>query len=365
MNVLTENDIPMCEQEPINCNPIFILGVMPRSGTNFLYNLLCLHTHCEGVGIRDMPEDSLLYNADLLARYVSNVSSFWNRHGLRGKDDPERQQYNLELGETLFKSLGKGLLSYLDHLNQNSGKKPLVTKTPFVRNLRYFYQLFPNARLIILVRDGRAVAESNYISFGMSYEVGIHRWTAAAQEIIEFDKQYRHSDYQYLIVKYEDIVRDLETQMKRILAFLELDPKAYDFETALNLPVFGSSEEFAKARAANVDDPGEVGWKIIERRKKKFDPTSRWKHWSPMLNRRFQWIASSDMESLGYEISDLYKGSFFNTALNTLLDWKWKAITTLMQKGQDIERLLHALYLVRRRYKELRMEEKSNSYWLG
>jgi protein-tyrosine sulfotransferase len=364
MDVLMESSTSTEAPKSINCNPIFILGVMPRSGTNFVYNLLCLHAHCEGVGIRDMPEDSLLYNADLLARYVNNVSSFWCRHGLRGKDDPVRQQSNIDLKENLFRSLGAGLTSYLDHLNQNNGKKPLVTKTPFVRNLRYFYQLFPTARLIILMRDGRAVVESNHKSFGMSYEVGMHRWTAAAQEIIDFDNKYRNSERQYLIVKYEDILDNLEAEMGRILEFLELDPDAYDFETAINLPIFGSSEEFEKARAAKVTDPGEAGWKVVEKGKR-FNPKSRWSHWSPGLHRRFQWLSSRCMTDLGYDLSDEYQHSPIDRVWNTLLDWKWKALTSLMQKGQDLERLLHAMYLVRRRYKDLRMEEKSNSYWLG
>ncbi|MEM9450862.1 MAG: sulfotransferase [Cyanobacteria bacterium P01_E01_bin.6] len=364
MDVLMENNVSMHEPKQINCNPIFILGVMPRSGTNFVYNLLCLHAHCEGVGVRDMPEDSLLYNADLLARYVSNVSSFWCRHGLRGKDDPTRQKNNLELKDKLFESLGSGLLEYLNHLNHNIGAKPLVTKTPFVRNLKYFYQLFPTARLIILMRDGRAVVESNYKSFGMSYEVGMHRWTAAAQEIIEFDQTYRDSEHQYLIVKYEDILDDLESEMRRVLAFLELDPEAYDFETAVNLPIFGSSEEFAKARAANVDDPGEVGWKIVQK-EKRFNPKSRWSHWSSMLHCRFQWLSASCMETLGYDMSEQVSPSLVTMLWNRFLDWKWQLVTGVMKKGQDIERLLHALYLVRRRYKDLRMEERSNSYWLG
>jgi len=123
MDVLMENSVSMQGQDKINCDPIFVLGIMPRSGTNFFYNLLCLHAHCEGVCIREMPEDSLLYNADILARYINNVSSFWCRHGLRGKDDPVRQQTNLELKDKLFESLGHGLLDYLNHINHYDGVK--------------------------------------------------------------------------------------------------------------------------------------------------------------------------------------------------------------------------------------------------
>ncbi|MEB3359470.1 MAG: sulfotransferase [Synechococcales bacterium] len=363
MDLLMDKQATSTALNQLCTDPIFILGIMPRCGTNFLYNLLCLHPHCNGVGIRDMPEDHLLLNANLLERYANNVASFWSRHGLRGENDPARQRYNQELQSKLFASLGEGLLAYLNHLNPDSGVKPLVTKTPFVRNLSRFFHLFPQARLIILVRDGRAVAESSVKSFNTSYEVMIHRWAEAAHEILAFDQAHRHTDAPYLIVRYEDILDHLEVEMRSILNFLGLSPDVYDFDMAVNLPVFGSSEEFAKAREAAIADPEKSGWKVVDKCKQKFNPKSRWSHWSADQHCRFNWIAGSYMEQFGYELEAAQSslGGFRNQAL----DLKWASTSWAMAQIHRWERILYAIYTTKRRYQDLRMEDEDTSFWIS
>src|SRR3990172_9928745 len=56
-------------------NPVFILGILPRSGTNFLNNLLLCHPDCEYPGI--VWEDYYLASADLLQRYSERVYRRW------------------------------------------------------------------------------------------------------------------------------------------------------------------------------------------------------------------------------------------------------------------------------------------------
>ncbi len=345
-------------------DPIFVLGIMPRCGTNFFYNLLCLHPHCYGVSLRDMPEDTLLFNADLLRRYTNTVSSFWSRHGLRGKDDPVRQQHNQELTNTLFESLGEGLLSYLSRLNPDAGRKPLVTRTPFVRNVKHVFHLFPRARVVILVRDGRAVVESNAKSFGVSYEVGMHRWADAAQEIIEFDQMFRGSGKRYRIVRYEDLLDHLETEMTSILEFLELDASAYDFTTACHLPVFGSSENYADVQNSGVDDPHGTGWKVVQK-DQSFNPKTRWSHWSQALHHRFNWIAGDMMMHFNYDTSDEPVHTRRSDLRNRILDAKWAIADRSMAAIYELERKLYAFYLVKRRYRALKMEDKHRSHWVG
>ena len=52
-----------------------ILGMMPRSGTNFLSDLLCLHPDC---AVPDpVLEDYLLHHEDILERYVDSVRWGW------------------------------------------------------------------------------------------------------------------------------------------------------------------------------------------------------------------------------------------------------------------------------------------------
>ena len=60
--------------ENTNTNPIFILGITPRSGTNFLQDILCLHPDCGAGPVR---EDFLLHYADFIQNYISNLSHTW------------------------------------------------------------------------------------------------------------------------------------------------------------------------------------------------------------------------------------------------------------------------------------------------
>jgi len=143
--------------------PIFVVGLMPRCGSHFLASLLCQHPACSK---SVLAEDLTLPNAGRLAQFVEQNGAGW-QHTM-GETHP---------GDTalLYRCLGDGLLAFLAqtraHYNQARAVTPtsptrLVSKTPSVHNIRYFFQLFPEAHLLILVRDGWAVVESTVRSFG-------------------------------------------------------------------------------------------------------------------------------------------------------------------------------------------------------
>ena len=131
---------------PANRDPIFILGIAERSGTNFLLNLLLLHPDC---GAPDpIWEDYLVHYADLLALYADSVFKRWKR--IAGVETC--------LVDSLYQALGNGIVSSLASL---TGERRLITKTPSVNNLGFFFKLFPRAHLLVLLRDGRSVVESS------------------------------------------------------------------------------------------------------------------------------------------------------------------------------------------------------------
>ncbi|NEQ76176.1 MAG: sulfotransferase [Okeania sp. SIO2C9] len=101
-----------------------------------------------------------------------------------------------------------------------------------MRYLKEIHKLFPEAKFIHIIRDGRDVAESlKRVFLGPKSIYGIaHRWR---EYVITFDefKKTINSD-QFLEIHYEDLVLDLENQLKKIKYFLE-----EDYETVnLNLP---------------------------------------------------------------------------------------------------------------------------------
>ena len=158
--------------------PIFVLGMAPRTGTHFLANLLCLHPECEAGAIA---EDSLLIEAQHLSKYAADMLEQWSR--VDGESKPE-------LADLLQESIGDGLVSFLYSAKRKKREselaklgsdfapdqtpKRLVTKTPSITNIRLFFRLFSRAKLLILVRDGRAVVESSSRSFGGDAETLIN-----------------------------------------------------------------------------------------------------------------------------------------------------------------------------------------------
>src|SRR5215468_10758289 len=118
--------------------PIFILGIAPRSGTHFLANLLCLHPDCTKSAI---PEDALLSESALLDRYSRALEKRWAQQGGMDHDG---------LSDLLIENLGRGLINFLQEArtrvlddtarrfgsSRTGLNRRIVTKTPDVAGLQ-------------------------------------------------------------------------------------------------------------------------------------------------------------------------------------------------------------------------------------
>ncbi|MDR7468309.1 MAG: sulfotransferase [Armatimonadota bacterium] len=276
--------------------PIFIMGIMPRSGTVWLRQLLLQHPRCAGASPW---EDWLVPNAYWLEHYVRAVYRFWQPR------DEVREEW-------LYEALGRGLLTIWDG---RVGEKRLVTKTPSVRNLHLFFKFFPQAYLLVLVRDGRAVVESAARTSGLDHETGARAWARAAREILKFRQEADDAAGRMLLVRYEDLYMDLETELRRILDFVRLPVDEYDFEAAHNLPVRGSS-------AVSRMPSGRVHWTPVEKTAA-FQPLMRWHSWSRLRHERFNWIAAPYLEAFGYEPRRFAGSRIGWILLNLIFDLRW------------------------------------------
>ncbi len=288
--------------ELVGGGPIFILGIAARSGTNFLWDLLRLHPACASAR-PPITEDYFLYHADLLSAYTVAVQRSW---------DPNWGDFPPELTDVLQASLGRGLTSFL----QVDPTRRLLTKTPSVRNLDRFRVLFPDADLVILVRDGRSVTESCMTTFGWDLETAARRWVRAANQIRRFDTANRDHDARYLIVRYEDLLDDLAPTMSKLFRFLGLDPAAYDLQAAADLPVRGSSVHFGP-------DHSRVHWEPVPRTPD-FDPRERWRAWSMSWQDRFIWIGGQQLRYFGYDSRPPLPPTKGRAAKHRVLDWRWR-----------------------------------------
>jgi protein-tyrosine sulfotransferase len=284
--------------------PIFIHGILPRSGTNFIWDLLLVHPDCSR-GREPVNEDLFLEHSDHLTAFVTAVQSAW---------DPAWGTFAIDAGTRLYESIGDGLISFL----WTDRTRRLVTKSPTVWHLDRFFAFFPSARLLILVRDGRSVVQSAMDTFGWDFDRACRAWSEASRTIRHFQQtQAAHAD-RWRLIRYEDFVDDTEAQLRAVFEFLDLDAKRYDFVAARNLPVRGSS-------AFGLQD-GKVHWEVVPK-DNTFTPKERWRSWSAAQRERFEWLAGEQLVGFGYTTSTPRFG-LLASARHTARDWGWVARNT-------------------------------------
>ena len=287
--------------DDLRADPIFIHGILPRSGTNFLWDLLLIHADCTR-GRTPVNEDLFLDHSDDLVAFVSTVRGAW---------DPIWGTFDADTTDRLYAAVGDGLLSFL----WTDRTRRLVSKSPSVRHLDRFFSFFPRARLLILVRDGRAVVQSAMDTFGWDFDRACRAWADAARTIRRFQQiESAHAD-RWRLVRYEELVDHVEGQLRALFEFLELDATRYDFEAARNLPVRGSS--------AFGRDGHKVHWEAVTK-DASFAPKERWRSWSTARLARFDWLAGAELVELGYASSRV-RFSFLARTLQRLRDWRWHA----------------------------------------
>jgi hypothetical protein len=297
---------------------LFIHGVLQRSGTNFLLDLLLLHSDCGAGGIF---EDYLLAGSPLLMRYVWTLTESWNstwfdesREGVRRK---------------LVAALGKELGSFC-RLHAKPARW-FVSKTPSTLHLDSCFDLFPSALVILIVRDGRDVVESGIRTFGWRWEEAVRHWCTSARRMLEM-MDARADSRQVLLVRYEDLFLETKREMKRILAFLGLDENRFDFQAADSLHVRGSCE-FGRHDGSVVD------WKPVARTAE-FSPMGRYCGWSTRRNQRFAWLAGEISARLGYCVAQNAGRNLLTDLLDGSLDRYWETLWRARELLFLLQRLL-------------------------
>ena len=293
--------------------PIFILGLLPRSGTNHLWDLLGLHPDTELM--RPVYEDHLVRWTPHLRHFVEDVSRRWSPEWDVGSD---------ETAELLL-SLGDGVAAWVS----GGSDRHVVTKMPSVENAQLFFDVFRSSPLIVIVRDGRSLAESGVRTFGWTYEQAFRRWARAAQVVI--DLQRSSPTDRFCVVRYEDLVERPSDTVRHVCERSGLDPETFPYDRIEALPVRGSS--------ALAGQSGGVHWELTEK-PADFAPIERWESWSPHLHRRFERLAGDQQRALGY---GLVSPPGSDTARERLDDARDHAGVTYRQTHEKLGRLRRAV----------------------
>lgn len=173
-------------------SPLFIMGTQ-RSGTTLLTRILSAHPSIFIQNELDLPE---------VFKDSSSTESVIN--GIK-------QQMYIETGQSLDTMLA-------DSPNLTWGlKDPQLTE--YIDTLRKF---LPASKFIIIVRDGRGVTNSymeNKWGLGTNAYYGAQRWLREVKEQRAFMAEMPEN---FLFIRYEDIIDDLESSLKRICDFIEM-----------------------------------------------------------------------------------------------------------------------------------------------
>lgn len=256
----------------IGLRPVFLVAPMNRSGTKFLKSVLLTHPSVtQGFALEDY---SLAYT-DQLLDYARSMSRHWCR------TEDERAGHH----ERLLDAFGPFLVGFFaDGASKEATYLLLTTPRPW--GLSNVFRLFPEGRVIVIVRDGSDTVESARRSFrGGDLSYWTEEWQRGAAEVLKFAEVHHDAlGTRWDIVSFEDSVRDVEAVGRRLCDFLHLDSTAIDWDGVKQGPIRGSSEHGGPSHSAPRTDS--------------FNPVGRASGWSWMERRKFQRIAGASDEAL-------------------------------------------------------------------
>jgi tetratricopeptide (TPR) repeat protein len=210
-----------------NLDPIFIVG-LPRSGSTLIEQILASHSLVEGT-----------HELSDIQRIVVEI---------RGLEDNRYPAVLAELAPEEFRRLGERYIT--DTRAYRQGKPFFIDKMPNnFCHIGLIHLMLPNAKIIDVRRDPMACCVSNLRQlFAKGQE-----FTYSIEDIARYYRTYlelmRHWDAvlpgRILRVWYEDVVEDLEGNVRRILEFcgLEFEPTCVEFYKTERSVSTASSEQ--------------------------------------------------------------------------------------------------------------------------
>jgi tetratricopeptide (TPR) repeat protein len=266
--------LPKAETRADMPQPIFIVG-FPRSGTTLIEQTLTVHPRIAAGDELPYINDITQIMPRLLAsplNYPEALAELWmgdQRDGLN-----ELRDYYLN------RSAKSGI--FREGADFFSDKMPLNET-----NLGLISLLFPKSPIIHVIRhplDILLSVYSNHLTHGFYCAAQMESIAQHYVLIADLIQHYRqHVKMRYLAVRYEDMVVDQETNVRKILSFIgvDFDPKCLSFE-----------ENTRYARTASY---AQVTEKLYDRSRYRYRPYL--KHLEPVLE-----ILAPVIDRLGYKI---------------------------------------------------------------
>ncbi len=190
--------------------PAFIVG-LPRSGTSLVEQICASHSRVHGAG--ELNDVTRMAKAITIHNEGKAAIADWDPAFARGLADRH---------VATLKARGHGAARVVDKLPFNALRLGMVSA------------LFPNARVVICRRDPRDVAISNhtiYYARGNLWSTDLGDCGVVCREVGRLTEFWRGtSPLRILTVDYEALVGDLDSEARRLIAFLGLDWESACFD---------------------------------------------------------------------------------------------------------------------------------------
>ncbi len=249
------NEAFFTERFDVGCeaaDPIFIVG-LPRAGSTLLEQILASHSQVDGT---------------LELHHISSIAQKLDSR--RRRHDAPRYPGTLgQLKHETFRTIGE---RFIAETQVHRGSAPFfIDKMPNnFRHIGLIHLILPNAKIIDARRDPMSCCFSGFkqlFASGQEFTYGLREIGTYYQDYIEL---MTHWDSvlpgRVLRVQYDDVVNDLESEVRRILDYCELP-----FEAAC-------VEFHRNARAVRTPSSEQVRQPIYRQ------ALEQWKHFEPWLS---------------------------------------------------------------------------------
>lgn len=255
---------------------IIIHGVMPRSGTVYVGEILRLHPQLSAYPNDIWEVPFLELTGDIIEVQEHFFQAYKQNRGKIGNND-------------FLPLFGASLISYLYSYIPDG--KQMLLKIPDVQYLDYFKLVFPFENILLLLRDGRDVVNSTIKTWpGRKFSEVCRLWDLSARMILNYRTECAAMENGCLIVKYEDVVRDPEGFVREACERYRLNEPEYPYDKIRDIAVRGSSA---------IKNRGKVTWNAVDK-PAGFKTRGRWEDWTVKQKNSFKKIAGKTLIDAGY-----------------------------------------------------------------
>ena len=158
--------------------------------------------------------------------------------------------------------------AFINYKNNQNGKKKFITAflprfTIMDENVDLFFQIYPNGKLIIIIRDPRSwlISARKHSAEYKDIAKSLALWKKICQNSLDFRKKYFEK---IIIIKFDDLIKDTENTIRKICSKININ-----FEESLLSPTFNS--ELINSDSSFKSVIGRVDKSVLDKNKKQLN----------------------------------------------------------------------------------------------